>query len=558
MYNFGDEGTRDLNDFKQFNLFIGKNGSGKTNVFRAICNLETFSSYSLKDNRYYYRLKSLRRTLKLGNIEQDPFENFSVKLVYNNSIGDEDYVVEFIAGRHRIGDFKWYAGSLIRRNDSDQILINKLHILESSNPWPAILSFSMSYIFQLEFSFQPGSVTEYFTRVKDLSDRGYGHEGAPVANYNEWSSGFFSITSLLLDFLTTQQNIVCIDEPEVHLEPRVLRKLLDILMWLSIRNIKHSAPDTIEFNQNMENEWKKWFSNSSWLTSTVWASEDPLNMLKNSQIFFASHSSVLINYFLKFPELCSIYEFDRNHVESSHIIKWFDGKEETKEHATAIASVRKVGYIPHSILDNLGTQGSDILQVNGVVWVEGPSDVIYIKKWLQLHAFENDLLELTPGYHYEFQIYGGAILDSICFMKLEDNGQEELQKLVSMFSFSRNAYIVIDSDAILMDGRIVEKSNFKKAKEFIRKQFEELKTKGYNLGLWYNKNNTTQTTIEDYIDDETKIFIKSKFKRNVWSKKVYAIKVTEYWGGNKLMSDFKPGLNEEISKLYDTIVSWNK
>ena len=107
MYNFGDEGTRDLNDFKQFNLFIGKNGSGKTNVFRAICNLETFSSYSLKDNRYYYRLKSLRRTLKLGNIEQDPFENFSVKLVYNNSIGDEDYVVEFIAGRHRIGDFKW-------------------------------------------------------------------------------------------------------------------------------------------------------------------------------------------------------------------------------------------------------------------------------------------------------------------------------------------------------------------------------------------------------------------------------------------------------------------
>ena len=33
-------------------------------------------------------------------------------------------------------------------------------------------------------------------------------------------------------------------------------------------------------------------------------------------------------------------------------------------------------------LDDIGIKASDILQSNGIIWVEGPSDRIYINKWI--------------------------------------------------------------------------------------------------------------------------------------------------------------------------------
>ena len=34
----------------------------------------------------------------------------------------------------------------------------------------------------------------------------------------------------------------------------------------------------------------------------------------------------------------------------------------------------------YDVLDDLGAKASDIFQSNGIIWVEGPSDRIYIKK----------------------------------------------------------------------------------------------------------------------------------------------------------------------------------
>ena len=37
-----------------------------------------------------------------------------------------------------------------------------------------------------------------------------------------------------------------------------------------------------------------------------------------------------------------------------------------------------------NLLDDLGVKASDLLQANCAIWVEGPSDRIYIKKWLEI------------------------------------------------------------------------------------------------------------------------------------------------------------------------------
>ena len=137
-------------------------------------------------------------------------------------------------------------------------------------------------------------------------------------------------------------------------------------------------------------------------------------------------------------------------------------------------TVRNISGIAHSVLDALGASGADLLQCNGVVWVEGPSDVVYLEKWLDMYASENEFPAWRRGRNFEFQIYGGSILDSLCLIKDGSSSSEiENNKLVEMFSFSRNAFIIIDSDAVKKaDGTVVDQSNFFEAKQHIKKQIK--------------------------------------------------------------------------------------
>lgn len=89
------------------------------------------------------------------------------------------------------------------------------------------------------------------------------------------------------------------------------------------------------------------------------------------------------------------------------------------------------------ILDDLDVKGSDILQANGVVWVEGPTERIYLKKWLSLVT--DDSLRL--GTHYTVMYYGGRVLSHF-----EANPESHISTLVSMVTVNRNVAIVMDSD----------------------------------------------------------------------------------------------------------------
>jgi hypothetical protein len=222
-----------------------------------------------------------------------------------------------------------------------------------------------------------------------------------------------------------------------------------------------------------------------------------------------------------------------------------------------VSTVRRVAEFPHSVLNNLGANGADLLQANGIVWVEGPSDVIYIKKWLDMYSKEKDLPFLIQGYHYEFQMFGGTLLDSLCLIKEGLREEDEYKKLVSMFGFSRNAFIITDSDAIKKDnGEIADQSKFKNAKKFIAKQFDALTSKGYKLGLWYKENNAEIRTLEDYLDEDTIDTV--GIKQTSTTKKLFAQKVVSIWGDGKKLCDFNHNLEDEIKIMDTTIRSWNK
>lgn len=131
----------------------------------------------------------------------------------------------------------------------------------------------------------------------------------------------------------------------------------------------------------------------------------------NNQYFIATHSSA----FIDMPD-ASVFSV-RN-----------DGSQTFIQSAVLRSDKRR-------IVDQLGFRASDIIQSNAVIWVEGPSDRIYIRHWLKAMA-----PELEEGIHFIILFYGGAL---IRHLSADDDAVGDFIRLREL---NRNSAIVIDSD----------------------------------------------------------------------------------------------------------------
>lgn len=87
------------------------------------------------------------------------------------------------------------------------------------------------------------------------------------------------------------------------------------------------------------------------------------------------------------------------------------------------------------VLDDLGYQASDILQANSVIWVEGPSERIYLNHWIK-HVDDR----LIEGIHYSIMFYGGALI-----RHLSASG-DAVEEFIKLRQLNRNMAILMDSD----------------------------------------------------------------------------------------------------------------
>lgn len=88
-----------------------------------------------------------------------------------------------------------------------------------------------------------------------------------------------------------------------------------------------------------------------------------------------------------------------------------------------------------AICSDLGHRASDLLQTNAAVWVEGPSDRIYLSHWLRAAA-----PELEEGLHFTIMFYGGRLLSHL------SANDEEVTDFIALRQLNRNLAIIIDSD----------------------------------------------------------------------------------------------------------------
>lgn len=100
------------------------------------------------------------------------------------------------------------------------------------------------------------------------------------------------------------------------------------------------------------------------------------------------------------------------------------------------SNAREVISIEESILEAIGSLGvtaSSVAAATAVIWVEGPSDAIYIRHWLSCHARGALLRE---GRDFTFAFHGGSLLSHV--------GLET--QMVNLFGVHPGFFLVADSD----------------------------------------------------------------------------------------------------------------
>ncbi|KAA8678765.1 ATP-binding protein [Vibrio gigantis] len=182
-----------------------------------------------------------------------------------------------------------------------------------------------------------------------------------------------------------------------------------------------------------------------------------LNTSTNNQYFITTHSAHLLD----------ATEAQIFHVHMEDGVSKVNTVSNTRERSELCAE--------------LGYKGSDILQANCVIWVEGPSDRTYLNYWIK--AKDESLVE---GIHYSIMFYGGRLASH-----LTGNDPEELEEhekeLISLRKLNRNSVIMIDSD------KASSRAHINATKKRLRDEFD--KGPGF---AWV----TDGREVENYLNDD--------------------------------------------------------
>lgn len=227
------------------------------------------------------------------------------------------------------------------------------------------------------------------------------------------------------------------------------------------------------------------------------------------QYFFTTHSNHFLDMTLDYQKI-SVYKFSKDN--SQFYIDNIDNPDIT-------------------LLEHLGVKNSSVFLTNCTIWVEGITDRIYIRKYLELYQ-ENDKVEkYFEDVHYSFVEYGGNNITHWSFLDKEE-------KPIDVKKLCGKLFLISDND------------NAKEGSEKY-KRIQQLKE---NLGDRYYCLNVKE--IENLLTIES-LLKTLKFIDKAKDKNLIKVKNNKQFRGNSALGTFIDknidGLNKNYANKSGTI-----
>lgn len=268
------------------------------------------------------------------------------------------------------------------------------------------------------------------------------------------------------------------------------------------------------------------------------------SIISQPTFFLTTHSNVALDFFS-----------GRDHAQIVHVSH--DGKSGSTQ--TINQSSKQL-----EVIRELGSRASDLLQANGIIWVEGPSDRVYLNRWIELYSDG----EWEEGRHYQCMFYGGGLLANLGVGFDEDN----VNDLIDLLKINPNAIVISDSDKAKPRAHLKER--VKRIRDEFKKQnpkyslhwiLEAREIENYlTADLAREAHSKTLASAKDPEKHESffpktsepKSYLESTMKRKTFDKTELALLTTPHMEKEIMANRFD--LDCQMKKIIELIKTWNK
>lgn len=185
-------------------------------------------------------------------------------------------------------------------------------------------------------------------------------------NIYDLGDGIQSIILLTFPLFQCDNGIFFIEEPEINLHPGLQRRFIEIILNSTNNSLKE----------------------------------------RNHQYFITTHS----NHFLDLT-------FDYSNIS---VYRFFTSNESYEK-----KMVEQIKNGDNAILFDLGVKNSSVFLTNASIWVEGITDRLYIKKFLDLYMEKNSKKKFVENIDYSFVEYGGSNISHWLFSE-DSEGNDKM------------------------------------------------------------------------------------------------------------------------------------